>query len=653
MRRDDLTPVTEDQITELLRILADMIGAKQEKVRSHAGNAGSAPPQPLKAAELAPPSLVDLHLLLEIMPNPAEVDRDEYVDMMLAVQGCIRGGLVTGVITEADVPEIQQAAAAWAARWECACEDEDYELEKWRTDWSRRTSDTAGWRQLVRIAGSLGVNTSSWEGAAADFDPLPDEETPYRPEPEVAEEPLWDPWEQPTMPAFPANCLPPLLRDLATDTAKRLGTDLGATAMAHLTCIAAAVDGRTKIQVRRHDPEWVESPRLWTLLVGEPSAKKTPLMNAAVKPLRRAEADAAGIYELTRATWEQMPKGERGPEPVKTRYVVHDTTPESLGPILAGNPRGVLQHSDELAGLIGSLDRYSMGNAKGANAGRAFWLQAYNGGYHTVDRISRQSISIPNLSINILGGIQPAKLQEMTDLTNDGMMQRFLPVLMGNATAGKDIPLSPAVGLMRAHIAALTAMPERRLYLDNAGHRAREAAFARLDEMRQNADGAFGSFLGKADASLIRLALALWFADPASVEAGDGLLPAAAVEQASELLEYLIRHAVILYGTLNSRAQDENRQIASAIIRWKRDDIRLHEIVRNVRCCKGGNEPDNLKRVSVFVAHGWLQETGHPKTWLLAPGLREQFTKRAKQEQFRADHLRGLIQADAGGRNHG
>ena len=42
---------------------------------------------------------------------------------------------------------------------------------------------------------------------------------------------------------------------------------------------------------------------------------------------------------------------------------------------------------------------------RGAAKDRGFWLQAFNGGPYTVNRISRGSILIENLSVSLLGGI--------------------------------------------------------------------------------------------------------------------------------------------------------------------------------------------------------------------------------------------------------
>ena len=74
-------------------------------------------------------------------------------------------------------------------------------------------------------------------------------------------------------------------------------------------------------------------------------------------------------------------------EPVKKRYLVNDVTYQALGEILAKNPQGILALSDELSGLLQSLD------TPGQEAARGFFLSGWGGcGSYTFDRISRGSI---------------------------------------------------------------------------------------------------------------------------------------------------------------------------------------------------------------------------------------------------------------------
>ena len=59
-------------------------------------------------------------------------------------------------------------------------------------------------------------------------------------------------------------------------------------AYAALTVCAAAIPDHVRIRVKVHKA-WIESARLWTTLIGPPSAKKSPILRAALAPLKRVE----------------------------------------------------------------------------------------------------------------------------------------------------------------------------------------------------------------------------------------------------------------------------------------------------------------------------------------------------------------------------
>ena len=82
---------------------------------------------------------------------------------------------------------------------------------------------------------------------------------------------------------------------------------------------------------------------------------------------------------------------------------------------------------------------------------RAFYLSAWNGGPFLKDRVGKgitdidAEIRVDNLALNILGGIQPDRLVKLGDLTSDGLLQRFLTVLMKPAKQGNlDYPVTNA-----------------------------------------------------------------------------------------------------------------------------------------------------------------------------------------------------------------
>ncbi len=74
---------------------------------------------------------------------------------------------------------------------------------------------------------------------------------------------------------------------------------------------------------------------------------------------------------------------------------------------------------DELSGLFANMGRYSGGSD------RPFWLEAWNGGRHVVERVSG-SIVVDHLLVGVIGGFQPDKLARAFAGDEDGMYGRFL-----------------------------------------------------------------------------------------------------------------------------------------------------------------------------------------------------------------------------------
>ncbi|MEZ5782749.1 MAG: DUF3987 domain-containing protein [Rhizobiaceae bacterium] len=198
---------------------------------------------------------------------------------------------------------------------------------------------------------------------------------------------------------------------------------------------------------------WAEPPILWSVVVGNPSANKSPALDAVLVPLKQAERrirdkDQAAMAEwrgkaevakLAESAWKETVKaaikaGEEppprpdsaniGPEPFMSRLAVSDTTIERLAVILSHQPRGTLLARDELAGWLMGMTRYS-----GGGSDRPFWLEAYGGRGYTVERMGRDPVYVERLSVAVVGGIQPDRLRSLlTKTDDDGLLARFLPI---------------------------------------------------------------------------------------------------------------------------------------------------------------------------------------------------------------------------------
>ena len=101
---------------------------------------------------------------------------------------------------------------------------------------------------------------------------------------------LWAKFDPPTL---PRGLLPQVIEDFAFDRGTAMGCDMSGIAVGALAVCAGAIPDNIKLQPKQHDTEWLEAARLWVALVGSPSTMKTPMMNAAAKPLRRIDSEMA------------------------------------------------------------------------------------------------------------------------------------------------------------------------------------------------------------------------------------------------------------------------------------------------------------------------------------------------------------------------
>jgi len=112
--------------------------------------------------------------------------------------------------------------------------------------------------------------------------------------------------------------------------------------------------------------------------------------------------------------------------PVLSRTWCSDTTMEALACLLQQNPRGILVVADELAGWMGSFDRYSQG--KGGDAAK--WLEVHGARSVFIDRKTGNPrvIYIPRAAVSIAGGIQPPTLQRALgrEYFENGLAARLL-----------------------------------------------------------------------------------------------------------------------------------------------------------------------------------------------------------------------------------
>lgn len=339
------------------------------------------------------------------------------------------------------------------------------------------------------------------------------------------------------MPGAMFGDLWPLIGHLAEGA----GAPVDYVAASVLSVAASLIGAKRRIQPFATSPDWREACVLWVAPVGNPSANKSPAIDAATAPLRAMEVELAELHREKLADYEtrlerakaeksewtgqvkqatkdgvatpHLPDAAQMPDPPqRPRLFIQDVTPESVATILAGNPNGVLSLRDELAGWLASFERYTAG-------GREFWLEAYGGRHHTIDRknLGDKSLFLSFNGVSVLGGIQPQKLSEaLLNTSDDGLVPRFLwvwpdPIPYRRprvvAEPGRLESIYRRLASLSAEVAEDGRIVPQVLRLSDDAADIFEAWIAENDAAAEEAAGLYCGFLGKLRGMALRLAL--------------------------------------------------------------------------------------------------------------------------------------------------
>jgi putative DNA primase/helicase len=444
-------------------------------------------------------------------------------------------------------------------------------------DLARRVGDRLG--EVLAGLPELSLSTVDSEPAAADGWP--------------ARQPLPAPE---AVPALPAELVPVPLRPWLVDAAERACLPLELVAVPALVVAGSLVGRACGIRPEGARDGWTVVPNLWGAIVAPPGTLKSHAIGEATAPLRPLEAEALAEHakardgaeaekaalaaELARLKGRKrgdvdrdgiadVMRRQRECEVTERRLLTSDATPEKLGEILAGNPRGVLLLRDEIAGWLATFDR------AGREGERALYLEAWEGlNPFTVDRIGRGSVHIPALCVSVLGGIQPGKLGSYVAEAlaggngADGLLQRMQLLVWPDALPPyrrsereTDRPARERAFAAYRGLGGLTAADLGATLQGTGGvpclafDSAAQAIFrawrddledrVRGDELQQTP--AFCSHVAKYRSLMPSLALLFHLIETVAGGTGGGEVPEAAARHAAAWCEYLETHARKLY----------------------------------------------------------------------------------------------------------
>ena len=478
-----------------------------------------------------------------------------------------------------------------------------------------------------------------------------------------------DLWQSFDPPALPRDVLPSIIEQFAVVQGEVMGADPGGLAMAALVVCAAAIPDRIMLQVKRHDPSWLESARLWTALVGLPSTKKSPILSAAARPLIKIDNELFREYARSCAKYDALPKGEKaaGDKPRQVRARIEDTTIEAVQEVLKDSPDGVLLMQDELSGWFGSMDKYS--GQRGASADRAFWLRSFNGGSYAINRVGRGVGMIENVSISMLGGIQPDLFRKFAaDTQDDGLMQRMLPIVLAPAALGRDEP-SPDIA---SHYAGLI---ERLHRMDVAlvggdGNLAGAPTHLRFDDEAQKirgdlerrhmelqsieaVDRKLAAHIGKYDGIFARLCVVFHCIENGHLKRPPAIVEGATARRVATFLHsFCLRHAFAFYHSVLgfSETNDTLASIAAYILAHPKDpdEITIRDVQRGDRTMRSLDYDEATRLLERLEYFGWLLPTAKPRNgtaprWCVNPRVRNLYHQRGIAEAQRRKAAREQI----------
>jgi hypothetical protein len=462
----------------------------------------------------------------------------------------------------------------------------------------------------------------------------------------------------------PAGCLPEMLTRWVRSEARRKGASEAFTAAAALTTLGSAIGNYLTIQVRAKDTEFAEPASLWCVLLADPGSAKSPVISAALKPLREIDGEWLAADRPQHAAWLAAAKAANRKnqpppqEPRLRRAVVDDVTAEAQIKIHQANPRGIMRSTDEFTGITESLGAYK----RSGGGDRSMMLRLFDGESVTVDRVSSGNLFAKQALMGILAGSQPDKIKTLVQsMQVDGLLQRFLFIM---DEGEKPEPIDEEAdgeashaykALIRYLVSAEYLFPEP-IKMTTDGYGA-FGDFLKLAKAMRNTPGMNGAWighLGKWEKIAARLVLIFHAIEQYELMgAVDPGLPVGrgTVERATSFCKFALRHSFAFYNRFfmpDERHEDAVQLAGFLLTRPNLKRIKRRDIYHARTNLKGRENLRKLLDVAgALVDAGWLavaqRDADGPAEWAVNPLIHERFSARAEFEQSERERKRELI----------
>jgi hypothetical protein len=453
---------------------------------------------------------------------------------------------------------------------------------------------------------------------------------------------IFDPWAELEPPQWPIGVLRPDYEAMLRALAKRDGCDLGALFMAYITAVSGAAHKDTRFAPFQHG-EWQVPPIIYVMVVSDPGFRKSVLISTAFAALWRHDKEEWNAYQVALKDDSKLEE----PAPL----IVTDVSMEKMQAILARSSRGALVLRDEIAPLF-DFQRYARGNGA---AERAFFLTAYEGGETRVHRIGRATDRGEPTGVTVFGGIQIERIADFTELGNDGLIQRFIPIVIARHNLTEPDVVVHGKHLLDAAVGAVVRERYHSHYVTTPDGSALIRETEKLGhQMGVTTD--YGKivqgFCYKLHGLHARLAFLLHLLDAPE----EAVIPAATIERAGRLTMFCLDQ----FKAFSSRTPDKTLEVTKAVASYiltrpapQGDDperIVASNITSGVRLCRGMSIRRLAEVLDPLIAGDWLTPESpysDNHAWIVTPRLRDRLRGRQEAEQERKSAAREAIRAAA------
>ncbi|MBV5281059.1 MAG: DUF3987 domain-containing protein [Paludibacter sp.] len=228
---------------------------------------------------------------------------------------------------------------------------------------------------------------------------------------------------------FPIEVFSPVFRNIIMETRDTLNFPVDYSAATILAAVATAIGKTALLQVKNG---WKEFCPLYMSLIGNAGASKSHPLDMLFDILKTIDKENYNNYEPLYTEfieYQSLTKKEKKniiavEEPILTKTLMSNFTPEILAKRIADNKRSVCVISEELETWLLGMNNYSKADQSST------YLSMWSVKRTDIDRVGQHQkpMTIERPFLCIIGTSQPRKLKKMfpMDKSDSGFLQRFL-----------------------------------------------------------------------------------------------------------------------------------------------------------------------------------------------------------------------------------